>query len=283
MKPIAKRLAGHDVVLLVGAQVFRYYPHIPGPILPDGTRLLHLTDDPDEAARAPAGSSIVGDVRAGLERLAELIPESDRPGPPPRPASAETLPTEPMTAAYVFHELAKVLPTDSVVVEEAASSRADFFDQVRINQPGSYFFTGSGGLGFALPASVGIGLARPGRPVVCVAGDGAAMFGIHAIWTAARYEVPVVYIVVNNGQYGILKAFAAFQRTPGVPGLDLPGLDIAQVARGLGAEACRVTSFVDLADKFRAAFESAQKRSGPVLLDVAVDPEVGALFGEPVS
>ena len=65
---------------------------------------------------------------------------------------------------------------------------------------------------------------------------------IHAIWTAARYEVPVVFVVVNNGHYGILKAFAAFQRTPGVPGLDLPGLDIALIARGLGAEARRVES-----------------------------------------
>ena len=163
MKPLAERLAGHDVVLLAGAQVFRYHPHIPGPILPPGTRLLHLTDDPDEAARAAAGFSIVGDVRVGLERLAELVPDADRPGPSPRPAPGAPPPTEPMSVGYVFRALASALPR-AVVVEESVSSRAAFYDQIRIERTSSYFATGGGGLGFALPAAVGIGLARPGTP-----------------------------------------------------------------------------------------------------------------------
>ena len=251
MKPLAERLAGHDVVLLAGAQVFRYHPHIPGPILPPGTRLLHLTDDPDEAARAAAGFSIVGDVRVGLERLAELVPDADRPGPSPRPAPGAPPPTEPMSVGYVFRALASALPADAVVVEESVSSRAAFYDQIRIERTSSYFATGSGGLGFALPAAVGIGLARPGTPVVCIAGDGSTMFGVHAIWTAAQHEVPVIFVVVNNGHYGILKAFAAFQRTPGVPGLDLPGLDIPLIARGLGADACRISSRSISRNRFR--------------------------------
>ena len=283
MKPLAERLAGHDVVLLAGAQVFRYHPHIPGPILPPGTRLLHLTDDPNEAARAAAGFSIVGDVRVGLERLAQLVPDADRPGPSPRPAPGAPPPTEPMSVGYVFRALASALPADAVVVEESVSSRAAFYDQIRIERTSSYFATGSGGLGFALPAAVGIGLARPGTPVVCIAGDGSTMFGVHAIWTAVQHEVPVVFVVVNNGHYGILKAFAAFQRTTGVPGLDLPGLDIPLIARGLGADACRISSPVDLAESFQDALRTATERSGPVLLDVVVDPEVPALFGEPVS
>ena len=109
------------------------------------------------------------------------------------------------------------------------------------------------------------------------------MFGIQAIWTAARYEIPLVYTVINNGQYGILKAFAAFQRTPGVPGLDLPGLDIAMVARGLGAESRRITTAHDLPEAYRDAFHFAETRRCPVLLDVVVDPQVGALFGEPID
>jgi benzoylformate decarboxylase len=109
------------------------------------------------------------------------------------------------------------------------------------------------------------------------------MFGVHAIWTAAQHEVPVIFVVVNNGHYGILKAFAAFQRTPGVPGLDLPGLDIPLIARGLGADACRISSAIGLAESFQDALRTAAERSGPVLLDVVVDPEVPALFGEPVS
>ena len=87
----------------------------------------------------------------------------------------------------------------------------------------------------------------------------------------------------HSSLFAILKAFAAFQRTPGVPGLDLPGLDIPMIARGLGAEAHRITSAADLPEAFHAAFQAAMSRPGPVLIDVAVDPDVGSLFGEPAS
>jgi benzoylformate decarboxylase len=283
MKPLAERLRGHDLVLVVGAQIFRYYPHIPGPIVPAGTRLVHITDDPDEAAKAAAGDSIVGDVRIVLERLATTAPVVDRPLPIPRKPPYEAHQTDPISVAFAMRSLAAALPADCVVVEESASSRAEFYDQIRIAQPASYFATASGGLGFALPAAVGVGLARPEQPVACIVGDGAAMFAIQVIWTAARYEVPVVFAVIDNGQYGILKAFAAFQRTPGVPGLDLPGLDIAAIARGMGAEALRITVAADLPDACGEAFTSAWKRRCPVLLDIVVDPEVGDLFGQPMG
>jgi benzoylformate decarboxylase len=283
MRPLADRLAGYDLVLVAGAPIFRYYPHIPGPILPQGTRLLHLTDDADEAARAPVGTSIVGDVAVALERLASLVPKASRPAPAPRPAPATPPTAEPIPVAYALHALAAALPVDALVVEESASSRAAFYDQIRIATPASYFATASGGLGFAVPAAVGVGLAQPARPVVSIVGDGAAMFGVQAIWTAAQYHVPVVYVILNKGHYGILKAFAAFQGTPGVPGLDLPGLDIPAIARGFGAEAHRVTSPAVLPAAYADAFRAARARSGPVLLDVVVNPEVGALFGEPPS
>jgi benzoylformate decarboxylase len=283
MKPLAERLHAHDVVLVAGAPIFRYYPHIPGPILPPGARLIHATDDPDEAARAPAGDSIVGDVCIALERLAVLVPKSNRPNPKTRPAAEIPAGTDPIPVAFAMSALAAVLRAEAAVVEESASSRAAFYDHIRIANPTSYFATASGGLGFALPAAVGVGLARPKSPVACIVGDGAAMFGIQAIWTAAQYEVPVVYVVLDNGQYGILKAFAAFQRTPGVPGLDLPGLDVAMVAKGFGAETRRITAATDLADAYQEAFATAEARRCPVLLDIVVDSEVGPLFGEPAS
>jgi len=93
----------------------------------------------------------------------------------------------------------------------------------------------------------------------------------------------VVYVVLNNGQYGILKAFAEFQRTPGVPGLDLPRLDIPQIARGFGADARRVTSPDDALPAFQSAFDLAIARQMPVLVDVTVSPEIGDLFGGPVG
>lgn len=281
IKPLSERLAGHDLVLVAGAQVFRYYPHIPGSYLPENATLIQLTDDPDEAARAPVGTAIVGDVRVALLRLVSLVPQTARPAPPPRSAPEAAPASDPMTAAFAMRALAAALPSDVAIVEESASSRGAFYDQVRIARPVSYFATASGGLGFALPGAVGVGLARPGLPVACIVGDGAAMFGIQAIWTAAQCRVPVVYVVLNNGGYGILKAFAAFMRTPGVPGLDLPALDIVAIARGFGAEAQRISKREDLPGAYAAAFQTALARQQPVLLDITIDRHVGALFGEP--
>jgi benzoylformate decarboxylase len=175
------------------------------------------------------------------------------------------------------------MPADCIVVEESASSRVAFYDQIRIASPSSYFATASGGLGFALPGAVGVALARPERLVLCIVGDGAAMFAIQAIWSAVRYEAPVVFAVIDNGQYGILKAFAAFQQTPGVPGLDLPGLDIAMMARGMGSEALRITSADDLRKASIDAFAVAQSRRCPVLLDIVVDARIDDLFGQPTG
>lgn len=282
MKPLGERLQGHDLVLVVGAAIFRYYPHIPGSILPSGTRLIQITDDPDEAARAPVGDAIVGDVAVALERLASIVPKSSRAEPKPRTPPAEAVASDPISVAFAVRALANAMPAGTLVVEESASSRADFYDQIRIAQPASYFATASGGLGFALPAAVGVGLARPGAPVACIVGDGAAMFGIQAIWSAARYNVPVVFVIIDNRQYGILKAFATFQGTPGVPGLDLPGLDVATVARGLGAESCRVDVADELEGTFVNAFRSATEKRAPVVVDVVVDAEIGQLFGSPV-
>lgn len=283
IRPLGERLRGYDVVVIAGGPVFRYYPYIPGDFLPEGTHLVHLTDDVDEAARAPVGASIVGDVAEGLRRLADLTPQTVRVAPPLRSAAASPAETAPISVPFVMRALAESMPEGISIVEESASTRGPFYDQIRIKRPQSYFATASGGLGFAAPAAVGVGLARPDTPVACIVGDGATMFGVQAIWTAAQYRVPIVYVVINNGGYGILKAFAAFQRTPGVPGLELPNLDIGAIARGMGAEARRIEAAADLPAACREAFETAMARRGPVLLDVVVDGEVGALFGEPVA
>lgn len=278
---LADALSGRDVVVVAGASIFRYYPYVPGPHLGPGASLFQLTDDPDEAARAPVGASIVGDVADALRQLATLVMPTERPSPGARRAPEEPAATDPITVAYAMHAIARSLPEGAMIVEESASSRAEFYDQIRVSRPGSYFATASGGLGFALPGAVGVGLARPDRPVACIVGDGAAMFGVQAIWTAARERVPAVFFVIDNDGYSILKAFAAFQGTPGVPGLDLPGIDLAAIAKGLGVEAQRVTRATDLVDACRSAFERASESGAPVLIDIAVDPTVPRLFGPP--
>lgn len=283
LRPVSERLTGHDVVLLVGAAAFRYYPHIPGPVLPEGSELIHVTDDPADAARAPVGTALIGDVKAALASLGEAIPAAERVAPAPRTQRTEHHATKPISPGYVFQCLREAMPDDVLFTEESASTRAAFYDQVRIDRPASYFATASGGLGFAMPAAVGVALARPGKTVCCPIGDGAALFGIQALWTAAQHRLPIVYLVLNNGGYGILKSFAAFQRTPGVPGLDLPGLDLVQIAHGLGARASRVTEPHALLPEMRGAFALAAAERIPVLLDVATDREVKNLFGPPAE
>ncbi|HEU5432213.1 MAG TPA: thiamine pyrophosphate-dependent enzyme, partial [Thermomicrobiales bacterium] len=180
--------------------------------------------------------------------------------------------------AYVLQTLAATMPAGTIVVEESASTRGPFYDQIRIDQPGGYFATGSGGLGYAVPAAVGVQLARPEQPVACVVGDGAAMYAIQALWTAAHERAPVVFVVLNNGHYAILKAFAAFgQHGDRIPGLDLPHLDIAAIARGFGCAGRRVERAADLAGALRQAF-AARGEGVSTVLDVAIDRTVPELF-----
>ncbi|WP_232534023.1 benzoylformate decarboxylase [Plantactinospora sp. KBS50] len=281
--PLAERLAGYDTVLVVGAPVFRYYPYVPGDHLPDGTRLLHITDDPAEAARAPVGDSIIGDSRLACAALADLLPPSGRPPPdgrpapgPPDPGTPE--PGTPLDPDQLFCALGRLWPRDGVLVAETPSNVAVLRRRLPITRPRSYFATASGGLGFGLPAAVGIALAERdtgrGRPVVAVIGDGSFHYSVQALWTAARLQLPLVVLVPVNQQYGILKAFAAHEGTPGVPGLDLPGLDLLAIARGYGCAAYPVESADALAQRLPAALAAA----GPTVLAAPITAGVPAIL-----
>ena len=166
--PLAQTLNGHDLILVVGTQVFPYYPYIPGPLLPEGASLIAITSDPDEAARAPMGDAIVGDVALALQALVELVGESDRHAPDPRPAPPEPEPTDPMSGSEVMAALADVWPDGGIAVAEVPSSASALRNRLRLSQPGSYYQSASGGLGFGICAGVGVQLAEPERPVVCV-------------------------------------------------------------------------------------------------------------------
>src|SRR5438309_3852417 len=124
-------------------------------------------------------------------------------------------------------------------------------NRLRLSRPGSYYFGASGGLGFGISAAVGVQLAQPDRPVVCVLGEGSAQYGITALWTAVAYKVPVTFLVLRNEEYMILKWFAAFEQVSGAPGLELPGLDVAAVARGYGMQAREASGREELTEALR--------------------------------
>jgi benzoylformate decarboxylase len=265
---VAQTLEGHDLVLVAGAAVFTYYPYIPGPPLPEGTSLVQLTSDPDEAARAPMGDAILGDVALALAALVDLVPEADRPPPAPRPAPDPPPQSDPITATAAAAALAEVFPGNGILVNEAPSSVLAFRNQVRLSQPGSYFFGAGGGLGYGLPAAIGVQLAKPERPVVAVIGDGSMQYAIAALWSAVAYEVPLTVLVLRNEEYAILKWFAEFEGEMGAPGLDVAGLDSVAIASGYGMDARRVEG----ADELRGALAKAIASDAPELIEVPIAP-----------
>ncbi|WP_371347891.1 benzoylformate decarboxylase [Ancylobacter sp. IITR112] len=285
--PLSERLKGHDVALVIGAPVFRYYPYVAGAYLPEGLRLLHISDDPAETARAPVGDSLVGDAvlatralaaqvaRRAAARAIEKLPHRMAPHPAPQRAAATgTVPT----AAQVFAALAQVRLPHTVLVEESPSNLADLHTHWPITEPATFFTFASGGLGWNLPAAVGIALGERDtgrhRPVMLIIGDGSFQYSLQGLWTAAREGVPLVVIALRNGEYGILKSFAVLEETPGVPGLDIPGLDLVSLAKGFGCAAERISDLTVLKERVVAAFAA----KGPTVFEVPIDPAIPPLI-----
>ena len=266
--PVGEMLAAHDFVLAVGTSVFPYYPNVPGPLLDPGTALVAVTADPDEAARAPMGDAILADPALTLGALAERVGESERQRPPARPAPEAAPDSDPISPSSAVRALAEVFPEEGIVVLESPSATLALRNQLRLSRPGSYYFSSGGGLGFGLPAAIGVQLAQTSRPVVCVIGEGSAQYAIQALWTAAAYSVPVTFLVLRNDEYAILKWFGMLEDIVGAPGLDLPALDCAAVARGYGVGA----SVAGDAEELGQALTSALGSKQPQLVEVRVAP-----------
>src|ERR671928_204753 len=116
-----------------------------------------------------------------------------------------------MSASAAVAELASVFPEDGIVVLESPSATLAVRNRLRLSRPGSYFFGAGGGLGFGLAAAVGVQLAQPDRPVVCVVGEGSAQYAIQALWTAVAYDVPLTFLVLNNREDGVPQWFAQME------------------------------------------------------------------------
>jgi benzoylformate decarboxylase len=264
--PVTETLKGRDLILVVGSSVFPYYPYIPGPLLPEDASLVAITSDPDEAARAPMGDVILADVALALRALLEQVGEANRPEPDPLPEPGAGDETDPLTSTTVHNTLAQVFPDDGIVVLESPSSTLALRNQLRLSRPGSYYFGAGGGLGFGLAAAIGVQLAQPDRPVVCVLGEGSAQYAITGFWTAAAYDVPVTFLILRNEEYSILKWFADVEEVTGAPGLDLPALEVAKVAEAYGVPSRTVSG----RDELHSALESAIGSSKPELVEVPV-------------
>ncbi len=146
-------------------------------------------------------------------------------------------------------------------------------DHLPISRNRDFYVAASGGLGWGMPAAVGIAMAQPRRPVVCLIGDGSSLYSIQALWTAAQHNVNVVFIVLNNSGYGAMKAFGELLDVEDAPGLDLPGLNFEQLAAGFGLDATQVSTHSELVDALHRV-----PAGGPRLLNVLVEPAADSLY-----
>jgi benzoylformate decarboxylase len=271
---VRKQLTGHDLVIVLGAPAFRYHAWSPGPYQPEGTQLVMITSDPDQAARAPMGDAIVGDPVAAMEQLYRLVQLK-----PPRPATKTTQPSASssvsgkITVKQFNDVLAQTSPSDTVFTTEAFSL-GSWWEQISLTRPRSFFSGAAGALGFALPAAVGVGLAFGKRPIVALVGDGSANYSITGLWTAAQQKVPCTFVILRNGVYQALKDYGAYLGAQNLPGMDLPGIDFVSVAAGYGLPGRRVSTAVEMADALKAAIDAGK----PSLLEVEVVPTDSGMF-----
>lgn len=285
MGPLSEKLHGHDVALVIGAPVFRYYPYVPGSYLPDGMQLMHISDDPSETARAPVGDSLLGDAGLALAALKGLFrghkpktalpkAKAEQPSHAPEKGASDGR----LSAAQVFGALSEVRPRNAILVEETPSNVFDLAKAWPITEPDTFYTFASGGLGWGLPASVGVALAERdagrNRPVTAVIGDGSFQYSVQAIWSATQLKLPMLFVVMRNEEYCILKSFAKLEQTPGVPGLELPGMDFVSIARGYGCDAARVDNPNDI----KKAAAEAWRKEKPTVLEIPFTREVPPLI-----
>jgi thiamine pyrophosphate-dependent acetolactate synthase large subunit-like protein len=271
---LREALAGHDVVLAVGAPVFRQYPFEPGPLVVAGTTVALVTDDAADAHHSPADLAVVAPpapvCRALTARLRQragrTVPVDRTPSPPPGPG-------EPLRAAHVMAALAARVPADTVVVEETPSSRPDLHRLLPARSPLGFLSAAMGGLGFALPAAIGVRMARPRTPVVAVVGDGSSLYAIQSLWSAAHYRAGVLFVVLANGRYAVMDRLAEQHGGGKAPWPAFEQVSVSGLARALGCPARRVQAYDALAGVLDAVVPTLSGRDEPLVLEVAVEPD----------
>lgn len=265
---VVEKLKGHDLVLVLGAPAFTYHNETRGPFLPDGARLIQIVCDEGQAAYTPEGLAIVANVGLAVRALNQHRPSSPRALARGREPAPRLEPKTPIPPRYLMQQIAALRPKGSVIVEEAPTARDPMNAHLPIEEEGGFLTTGSGGLGYGLPAAVGTALGRPDRRVIALIGDGSAMYGIQALWSAAQLKLPMTIVIINNAGYLALKHMGEMFQMKELVGVDLPGIDFVGLAQALGCEAGRV----ERADQLDAALKTAFASKGPYLLDVTVEP-----------
>lgn len=268
-------LEGTDLLLVFGAPALRQYAHEGGDLVPEGTVVLQVTPYADETHGSIADEAYVADVALTAEALAARVrvrqptAHARTPAEPLAPPAAR----EPLRAGHVFDLLAQGLPADTILVEECPSNRPELHRRVPARAPLGFVSAAEGGLGFGLPAAIGLKLGAPQRPVAAVLGDGSSMYGIEGLWSAAHYGVGTLFVVLSNGGYAIMDRLAEQSGQGKQPWPRFPEVSISKIAEGLGCPALRISGYDDLAAALAEHLPGLAARTSPLVLDIEVAPD----------
>ena len=293
----ARQFQNADVVLAVGTDVFASFLYVDVPFLNPDTKLIHMDSNYWEIEKSyPTEVGIMADPAAGMADLAVSL-ESNMTGGQREAAAtraatlaaarerdaeryqeriAATWNNSPMPVERMMHELADAVPPNTIIADEAVTSRPAVNRAFDFEKPGDIYGIRGGALGWAMPGALGVKLAHPDRPVLAVVGDGASMYTVQALWTASRYNIPVVYAICNNQAYRILKVNMEVylrdmlddrERASDYVGMDFANrLDLAMMAQAMGVHGERVDDPTEIGPAIQRAFESGK----PALLDITI-------------
>ncbi|MEE8394858.1 MAG: thiamine pyrophosphate-binding protein [bacterium] len=297
---IRRRLGNPDTILLVGGDFFEELWHAPGSPFPEGAALIQMEESPAKLARnfsieaallahpkpgleglhRALGETIDDEFRrAAAQRNQQLAKEKEEEKAKQKKRADQLWDNIPIAPSRLMAEIQSVITPDTVIVNESITASADLKRTIRFEGQGNYYGTRGGGIGQAMPGGIGAKLAHPDQPVLALSGDGSAMYTIQALWSAAHHRIPVVYIILHNRSYRILKInMNVYRQRFGLggerayPHMDLtdPDLDFVGIARGFGLQAQQIEDPNQIAPALKKALASGQ----PWLLDVLTDGTV---------
>ncbi|MEM8769840.1 MAG: thiamine pyrophosphate-dependent enzyme, partial [Pseudomonadota bacterium] len=292
---VRELLAPHDLVLLIGGNFFEDVWHDPVSHIPDGARVLQLENGHGRMALSvPVDLGIVGELGASLAGLLAALARADGDYQSRATDRNATLSEEaearqalqaanldkladakPMAPVRAVHELARAMPEDAIIVDESITASLEVAAQFNERANGDYFGGRGGGIGQGIAGAVGVQAANRDRRVLAISGDGSAMYSIQALWTAAHHQLPVIFVILSNREYRVLKhnldiyraRFDVGSNKP-YPHMDLgnPTLGFPELARGMGVPGETVTEPEVIAE----AMGRALATDGPYLLEIVI-------------
>jgi benzoylformate decarboxylase len=290
---IAKQFAQNDLVLLVGGPFFEEVWYAPGSPFPPGCKVLQIESAPPRLAyKFAVDAGVIADVDAALEVLWQATAgvngiavrarhdafkaqkQSDDAAQKARVQKAWS--RTPISMPRVMAELKAAAPDNVIVVDETITANLDLFKTFSFADADDYYSGRGGGIGQGVAGAIGVAVAQPKRPILCISGDGSSMYSIQALWTAAHHDLPIVFVILANREYRVLKhnidAYRArFEVKSNKPymhmDLSSPTLGFVDLAKGMGVAGTHVTKAEDIQGAVAAAFHSGR----PHLIEIEIE------------